>query len=527
MIVGRDRGRRGGGQMHRALRPVSICVLWLVLTANYCTDTYSEGPRWVDRSESVVYRVFMQPHDNYSDAQVYLVGEFPKTWSFTDSWYTGSIGGVQVSGQGTLLPADPGVCGEMGPVPDDYQRVFLTDGPFPSLSPDTSDHAEAHLRFSTGSTDGTYDLRFWAHVVDAGGEDCDDGDPLSILQSESPEWEQVVGATLPLGFGDHNANVDDIVQFDESVFVEVTGSEAQVWRSSDLLSWESSFAWTWLPGSLESPIFSQPAVAGNRLFIGLSDWEYASPPGACRVWSTSDGVNWELSLEEAPPCRLQTLFEFQGTVYAVVTSPTRLLGSLDGSTWATVADFPADAYWVHATQLFLGAMYLGGENTEPWGGGLWRFNGTEISSVGQALDSCGIAFSMATFRDELYVGCHGIVGEVWSTPDGETWQRVVDDGFGGGGAGNRRVAGLAAHGGRLFAWSDNWPGSGNLWSTNNLVDWEGSLLSQVIREEGLTDLRVSGPHLLASSGGSLWRLRPLFADGFESGDLAAWSSATP
>jgi hypothetical protein len=328
-----------------------------------------------------------------------------------------------------------------------------------------------------------------------------------------------------VAFGNHWGFIDDLAGFDGSVYVQVlTSTDAQVWRSSDLGTWEQAFGWSWPLMSLEAPRFSRPAVVGGRLFIGLSDSDQGPSPDACRIWSTGDGLNWELSLEEDPPCRLHALFEYQGLVYAVIDSPMRLVRSQDGSNWTTVAFFPADAYWVYTTQSFGGAMYLGGRSLDPGGDRLWRFNGTELSAVGQTLESCDFVFATTAFRNELYLGCYGATGEVWSTPDGESWQLVVDDGFS---AGNVRVAGLAAHQVRLFAWSDDWPAGGNLWSTDNLVDWDGSLLSEVIRGDGLTDLRVVGPRLLASSGGSLWQLRPLFADGFETGDLSAWSQSVP
>jgi outer membrane protein assembly factor BamB len=141
---------------------------------------------------------------------------------------------------------------------------------------------------------------------------------------------------------------------------------------------------------------------------------------------------------------------------------------------------------------------------------------------------------MTTFDGALYAATLNMATgtELWRSINGTSWSQANADGFGS--SANLLVYELFVMDGILYAGTFNWATGTEVWASVDGTSWVQ------VNPDGFGTSRNYGVVAMAEHDGWLyaglrnpdgcqvWRFRPaVFADGFESGSLAAWSTWTP
>jgi hypothetical protein len=159
----------------------------LMLLAAACDVDFIAGPSHVRSGEQVQYQLLIVAQESASNASVHLAGDVPQSWVLDSAQFQASIGGG-ASGSLTVHPSDPGVITGLPGVPAGHRRIYLSTGPFSTIT--NSDAGTALLNFTAAGAQGAYTITFWA------GVSTNPGDP-------DPEWDfsKSVRVTAPAPAG--------------------------------------------------------------------------------------------------------------------------------------------------------------------------------------------------------------------------------------------------------------------------------------------------------------------------------------
>ena len=147
--------------MHaRTLSMVAVAGASLLLVTA-CDVDFIAGPSHVKSGEQVQYQLRVFAQEARSNATVHLAGDVPLSWVLDSAQFQASIGGG-VSGSLTVHPSNPGVITGLPGVPAGHRRIYLSAGPFTTITAD--DAGTALLNFTAAGAQGAYTITFWAGV---------------------------------------------------------------------------------------------------------------------------------------------------------------------------------------------------------------------------------------------------------------------------------------------------------------------------------------------------------------------------
>jgi 6-phosphogluconolactonase (cycloisomerase 2 family) len=129
----------------------------VLLTLTGCTViAVLSGPRSLSSGDTATY-VLSLDGPGANDVTLYVVSDVPESWLLLSNSFTGTIGGVPVTGSGAVV-TDPHPS-SLPPPEDGYQRIWITDGPHDY---DPEDSGEIALEFAVNDVpDGEFVLKFW------------------------------------------------------------------------------------------------------------------------------------------------------------------------------------------------------------------------------------------------------------------------------------------------------------------------------------------------------------------------------
>jgi hypothetical protein len=183
----------------------------LLLLAAACDVDFIAGPSHVKSGEQVQYQILIRPRDtgSASNATVHLAGDVPQSWALNGAKFQASIGGG-ASGSLTVHPSNPGVITGLPAVPPGHRRIYLSAGPFSTITAD--DRGTVLLDFTAAGAQGAYTMTFWAGVSTEPGDPESDESFSKPLRVTAPP---PAGAILADGFDQgtveawtHRAGVD-------------------------------------------------------------------------------------------------------------------------------------------------------------------------------------------------------------------------------------------------------------------------------------------------------------------------------
>lgn len=139
------------------MRKTVLCCALVTLTITGCTViSVLSGPRDLIPGDTATY-VLSLDGPGYNAVTLYLVCDVPVSWDLLANSYTGTIGGVPVSGTGTVV-GDP-YPSSLPPPNDGFQRIWITNG---THSYDGDDSGEATVDFAVNNVPtGEFVLKFW------------------------------------------------------------------------------------------------------------------------------------------------------------------------------------------------------------------------------------------------------------------------------------------------------------------------------------------------------------------------------
>ncbi|HDQ71708.1 MAG TPA: hypothetical protein ENN19_06380, partial [Chloroflexi bacterium] len=257
-----------------------------------------------------------------------------------------------------------------------------------------------------------------------------------------PDWQQV----NVNGFGDRDnvAGGVSLHAFGDHLY-------AGFWRSSGGQLWRAPDGTTWVHvsndglGNIDNISIVLGATFDGYLYAGT--WNETA---GCEIYRSADGLSWDRvaagGFDDSDNTGVGTMRVFSDHLYVSTyngATGVQLWRSSNGSDWAQVnADGFGDSDNISAWSMavFDGALYVGTQNADT-GAEIWRApDGVTWEQVGQ--DGFGDAHNqwphLAVYDGDLYVGfandstdTHtGLGTQVWRSADGDTWEHVVDDGFG-------------------------------------------------------------------------------------------------
>lgn len=350
----------------------------------------------------------------------------------------------------------------------------------------------------------------------------------SIASGAQSDWEQMIGgqAATSGGFGNtNNIRITHIVLLNDEYFAATYNSHTgpEIWKSENAYTWVQMHS-----GGIGS---TDPSLHGMVSFTGVL---LAAPSSAdACIWESSTGGNWTPA---NGPC----------------ADP--VLGNEE--VWSFKA---------------FGNHLFASTSNQGFGGEIWRsldgITWEPVMTGGFGASYNAVVGMLEEFQGHLYAATDYDC-EIWRSDDGLLWTRVVETCFGS----YNDIRTLEPFGGSLYAgvgW-DGLPGF-NLWSSTNGVDWIEGAYEPSYRLTGTRELLYSSNfsyEIIVSSNGTdwisdndasfgnpnnwyytgffvidgyiyagvqnsaegaqLWRkFLGLFADGFETGDTARWSSIIP
>jgi hypothetical protein len=136
----------------------------VALLAVACDVEFIAGPTLVQSGERVLYQILVRPEEtgSASNATVHLAGDVPIGWAIDTAQFQTSAGGG-ASGNLTVYASNPGVITGLPAVPPGHRRIYLSAGPFTSIT--TNDAGTALINFIASGAAGSYTMTFWAGVT--------------------------------------------------------------------------------------------------------------------------------------------------------------------------------------------------------------------------------------------------------------------------------------------------------------------------------------------------------------------------
>jgi hypothetical protein len=149
--------------------PKLLAAILVALLAIACDVEFIAGPSLVQGGERVQYQILVRPQDNNSatNATVHLAGDVPIGWALDTALFQTSAGGG-TSGNLTVYASNPGVITGLPAVPSGHRRIYLSAGPFTTIT--AADAGTALLTFIAAGAAGSYTMTFWAGVTDLTGQ---------------------------------------------------------------------------------------------------------------------------------------------------------------------------------------------------------------------------------------------------------------------------------------------------------------------------------------------------------------------
>ena len=147
-----------------AIRAVSWCFVVVAVIASTigCTlISVLSGPRTLSPGDTASYVLSLKGgHGSSGSSGLWVVAEVPETWSLLSNFYTGTIGGVPVSGSATIVGVPLEFSYWAPAVGDGFQRlcVQIEEG----YADATIDSGEMTLEFEVNDVpEGEFVLKFW------------------------------------------------------------------------------------------------------------------------------------------------------------------------------------------------------------------------------------------------------------------------------------------------------------------------------------------------------------------------------
>ncbi|HVZ79174.1 MAG TPA: hypothetical protein VHE12_00075 [bacterium] len=204
------------------------------------------------------------------------------------------------------------------------------------------------------------------------------------------------------------------------------GPLGDVWSSRDGVNWDLS--------TDDTPFDEQTGLAcadfnGRLWAFNVIDWE----TGKSKVWATDDGSDWEpTSVDDLPVDRV---FPLNGRLYALKGS--QVSSSNDGSHWSPAGAIPPAlcntvgyAGVVFGSELWiLGGQCFATDWPNPLNGIYRSADGahwTEVSAGNMPLTLSQDGYQAVSFGGTMYLVGGGPVQDQWSTSDGIHWRSSTD-----------------------------------------------------------------------------------------------------
>jgi hypothetical protein len=165
-----------------------------MLATAACDVDFIAGPSHVRSGEQAQYQVLVVAQEAASNATVHLAGDVPQSWVLDSALFQASIGGG-ASGSLTVHPSNPGVITGLPAVPAGHRRIYLSAGPFTTIT--AHDAGTALLDFTAAGAQGAYTMTFWAGVSTNPGDPDPEWDFSKSVQVTAPE---PAGAIFADGF---------------------------------------------------------------------------------------------------------------------------------------------------------------------------------------------------------------------------------------------------------------------------------------------------------------------------------------
>jgi len=147
--------------------PKLVAASLVMLLAVACDIDFIAGPSLVQGGERVQYQVLVTAQEAATNATVHLAGDVPIGWALDTAQFQTSAGGG-ASGNLTVYASNPGVITGLPAVPSGHRRIYLSAGPFTTITAD--DAGTALLTFIASGAAGSYTMTFWAGVSTSPGE---------------------------------------------------------------------------------------------------------------------------------------------------------------------------------------------------------------------------------------------------------------------------------------------------------------------------------------------------------------------
>ncbi len=554
---------RQGRKIRRPGRPrrrLAVCLGALLILSN-CTIVIVSGPSTVSVGETVTYVLDVGSNSNGLDVTLFVIADVPAGWDLVSSSFDGTIDGVPTSGNGTVVAST--VCDYLtGDILPGFQRLHIAAGPFPAAT--SSDTGSVTLEFDVDSqpsgefkvffrfaasgspagdcsspavrtinSEGIGFLSFIEALFDGvGGVDGLDG---AIAVTVSPDGLNAYAGSA----GDHALTVFSRDQatgeltFIEALFDGVGGVDGLLATSAVTVSPDGLHVYTASLGDDALAAFSRDTITGELTFIEA----VFDGVGGNAVTVSPDGLHVYAASRDADALTLFSRDQLTGelTFIEALFDGVDGVDGLDGANAVTVS---ADGLFVYTASGVDNALAVFGRNTTT---GELTFLQAVFDGVG-GVDGLAGARSVAITADgkHLYSAAIGSPASIGvftrDMTTGElTFVEVQAHGSGGvfGLELSRSVA-VGAGGNQVFATGDNSvvvfarnPASGGL--TFIEAQFQDDPPNQGLEGTVALTASVGGQHLYAASDYALaaFRISPIFADGFESGDTSAWSSSVP
>jgi len=190
----------------------------------------------------------------------------------------------------------------------------------------------------------------------------------------------------------------------------------------------------------EHAAFSPRDTAEDAVFLGKMWISNAYNVGGALtrdLWNSSDGVTWTKVLDETPYDGYAEMVVYHDKLWAIKGS---VWNSSDGVTWTQVLDkTPFGARSYGECVVFQDKIWQLGSGNDVWNtsdGVTWtcvlkdapfesRF-GSAVAAYDGKLWLCGGAVNKESNPPEKHYKAFTTYNDVWSSPDGATWTRVIE-----------------------------------------------------------------------------------------------------